>query len=185
MQRYIRETEKRFANVIKQTNNTTTVLKTNVTERENIVFQFRKEDDIDVIKDSLTSEFGNVIIKKPLLPKIKIIGVPMHLETSNKTQLQNHIIERNPGIKTLVENGETFEFLFSYEVNERKSLILKCSSSIRSYLHENNDKIKIEYSLCKLYDRVHVMQCSKCCKLGHNKKIVKRMFRLVHTVPTT
>ena len=99
----------------------------------------------------------------------------MHLETSNKTQLQNHIMERNPGIKTLVENGETFEFLFSYEVNERKSLILKCFSSIQSYLHENNDKIQIEYSLCKLYDRVHVMQCSKCCKLGHNKK------RIVHT----
>ena len=25
------------------------------------------------------------------------------------------------------------------------------------------------------------MQCRKCCKLSHNKKNIKRMFRLVHT----
>ena len=40
-------------------------------------------------------------------------------------------------------------------------------SEIRKALRDNGDAIKIGNTLCKLYDRFHLTQCSKCCNYGH------------------
>ena len=133
------------------------------------MFRFRNEDDLDGIKESLTAEFGEVKVKKPLLPKIKIISVPSYFDTSNKEYVNAHIIENNPFIGNLASTSrEPIEFLFSYDINNRKTLIVRCSPLIRAAIHKNGDRLKIGVSLCRVYDRIHVLQCNKCCRFGHH-----------------
>ena len=107
-------------------------------------------------------------LQKPLLPKTKIVSTPSYVDTNNKEELIKRILDKNEYIKSVADkDGETFEFIFSYSHQNHKTIILKCSPNIRDAIHKNNHKIKIGFSLCKVYDRIHVPQCSKCCRFGY------------------
>ena len=71
-------------------------------------------------------------------------------------------------------NKDCMEFLSSYNVNGNKTLIIKCSPKVRNLLKNSGDVIKIGHKLCRLYDRHHVYQCSKCCCYGHTIKHCKK-----------
>ena len=170
----IAKTEQRLVDIIKKSNIPATVIKTSATDRGNIVFNFHKDDNIDSIKEPLTKEFGNIKMKKAISPKIKIIGVPSYFNTNDKKEVIDHIIENNSFIKSLTKaEQDTLEFLFSYDIKNHKSLVLKCSPTVRAAIFNNKDKIKVGLSLCRAYDRIHVLQCSKCCRFGHNYRNCK------------
>lgn len=50
----------------------------------------------------------------------------------NKETVAELIINSNPWLGKYVEDGETFEVLFTYEVRDWKSIVLKTSPKIRS-----------------------------------------------------
>lgn len=157
-------------------NSSATVLKTSATDNGNYVINFKSNDCIDNIKDKLSSEFGNNIkIIKPIQPKIKIVGVPNQFNTScAKEEIVNSIIDSNDILRDeFLNNKDCLQFLFSYNTGTSKSIVLKCSANARNMLRNNNDTLKINHKLCKLYDRYHLLQCSKCCKLGHTSKTCK------------
>jgi len=170
----ITKAESKIVDIIKQSNIQPTIINTAATENGNIIVKFEKDDNLDSIKEPLKTEFGSIKMKKPLMPKIKVISVPSYFDTSDKNNIVSYVSEQNPFIKPLLnDENNSFEFLFDYDVNNHKTLIFKCSPNIRSALHKNNDKIKIGFSLCKIYDHIHVARCSKCCRFGHSFKNCK------------
>lgn len=66
-----------------------------------------------------------------------------------------------------------FELILFYNTKSSKTLIFKCSPFIRKHIKDLDDKITIEYHQCKVFDNLHVTQCSKCCKFGHSKTSCK------------
>ena len=127
------------------------------------------------INEKLKDEFGeDVIIRKPFMPKIKIVSVPQYFNTDNNQNIFSSIIEENKYLQNFYDKDkDCMQYIFSYNTNGRKSIIIKCSPEVRRALKEQNDTIIIGQFECKLYDRIHVLQCSNCCKYGHTKKVCK------------
>jgi len=162
-------------NALKEQNSTATVLKTSATENGNFVVKFKANDKIDEIKNKLSSTYGkSVKAITPFNPKIKVVSVPSHVDTSDPINIVQNVVTSNEFLKNEYEkDNECLKFLFYYNVGENKTLIFKCSPVIRQILKSNGDAIKLNYKMCKLYDRHHVLQCSKCCLLGHSSKNCK------------
>ena len=171
----IEKCESKIYTILKEQKSSATILKTTATDKGNYVINFKNGDNIDELKTTLSTEFGNnVKVIKPILPKIKIVGIPNHFNTDNKEEVIKSIIESNIDLANeYTKNNDCLQYLFSYKAGDNKSIVLKCSAVIRNILHESNDFIKINHKLCKLYNRYHILQCTKCCKLGHSSKNCK------------
>ena len=62
-------------------------------------------------------------------------------------------------------------YLFSYDINGHKSLIMKFSHEFRAALKKNNnDQIMVNHFECTIFARIHVLQYALCCKFGHSTK---------------
>jgi len=100
--------------------------------------------------------------------------VPHSFDTLNKMEVIKNIVNANEKLKNIYANNtDSIHFLFSYDVNNGKTIVLKCSPQIRETLKEMNDKIKIGFKICPIYDKHHVFQCSNCCQFGHSAKFCK------------
>lgn len=108
------------------------------------------------------------------MPKVKIVSVPTYFDTSNKEVVTKEILNFNSTIKDMIENNDsTFEYLLSYDTKSSKTLIFKCSPDIRKHIKELNDKIVVDFQECRVFDTLHIRQCSKCCAFGHSKSSCK------------
>ena len=117
------------------------------------------------MKDS----FDVKIIGKQLIsPKITISHIPDYI--ANEDNVQSTILKSNQWLKSLVEEGEEFEYLFSYKPKDLISAVFRISPKIRQHIVEAGMKIKVGYRLCPAQDRFHVKQCGKCLKFGHNSR---------------
>ena len=136
------------------------------------MFKITNTEKVDNLQEKLKNEFGDKIkLKKPIMPKIKIVSIPLQFDTSIKDNIVPQIINQNNAlVKAFGENKDSLQFIFARETKGNKSLVLKCSPEIRSILKQQNDRINISHFQCKVYDRIHVVQCSKCCKFGHTKQ---------------
>jgi len=162
-------------NIIKEQNIPSTILKTSATDNGNLVVNFQKNDDIVEIKDKLTAKYGKIIkMVKPFQPKIKIVSVPSQFELKEPKEIIETLVASNDVLKEEYNNNkECIQFLFQYKVGNRKTLVLKCSPKLRQLLKSTGDCLKVYFKLCKVYDRHHVFQCSKCCQFGHSRKNCK------------
>ena len=134
--------ESRIFNILEDKKSTATVLKTSTTDKCNLVINFKHNDNIDEIKNLFSNEFGNKVkVVKPFLPKIKIVSVPATFDTNNKDNIIKSITECNETLKNeFLLNKDCMEFLFSYNVNGNKTLIIKCSPKVRNLLKNSGDK---------------------------------------------
>jgi len=169
----VADVEKRVNAALGSSNHT--IVKTISTESGKVILKVQDSENTSPLKETLAAEFGNSVkIQKPLLPKIKVVSVPNFFDTNDKPTIVTHILKNNQNLQKIFEkNPEALQFLFSYNVNGHKSLILKCTPEMRVALKEQNDYINIEHFKCKIYDRIHVTQCSNCTKFGHSNKDCK------------
>lgn len=167
----INNTEEKVTNMLKNKSIPGTLLKTSASDKGNIIMHFSKDANVNSIKDELTSEFGDIKLNSPLLPKIKLVSVPSYFNCDNKIEATKSIVNNNCKLNEILKNGnEKFELLLSFSTKTGKTLIFKCSPNVRACLREQNDSLKIDYKQCKLYDHIFLPQCSKCCKHGHTRK---------------
>lgn len=165
------QAEKKVINILKETQTQATIVNSSTTDKGNLVLNFKHTDNIQSLKSSLVNTFGNNIsMRTPIQPKIKIVNVPKHFGTTNKSDVTNAIFAENPFLK---ECSSKLEFLFSYESKHGKTLICKCSPDTRRLIKSNNDLLNIEFHQCRVFDRLFIAQCSRCCSVGHTKQNCK------------
>jgi len=169
----ISNVEERVNNILKSSD--AYVIKSTATHNGNIVLKVKNHDKIEDLNKNLVSEFGeNIKIQKPLDPKIKLTSLPSYFDTSNKETIVARIVEKNSYLKEQHEkNNECMQYLFTYNTNGHKTIVLKCSPDMRCAIKNHNDNLNIDCFKCKVYDHFHILQCSKCCKFGHTFKNCK------------
>jgi len=172
----VNDVENRVHNILKEVKSSATIIKTSTTDKGNYVINFKTDDNIDQIKEDFIPHFGDKVkVVKAIQPKIKIVGIPMQFDTSDKENVVQYISETNDTIKNeLNVDKECLKFLFAYNVNNCKSIVLRCSPKLRHLLKNSGDKVIISHKLCKLYDRHHVLQCANCCGFGHSTNNCKK-----------
>ena len=88
----------------------------------------------------------------------------------------NHtIIAVNPGLRSLVEAGETFHVLSMREQKrsvQSKRLFqasVRVSPVVRKFIEKQDDYLSIGLYRCKVYDHFYIKRCNHCQQYGHYK----------------
>ena len=120
---------------------------------------------------------------KKMLPKMTIYNVracdidentppdgnTMEIRTAHKNVLKETILQKNPGIKSLVERGSTLEVVYINKSNyEGYTVAIKVSPEIRLHvINQCSSRIYLFSSRRRTSDRCHYTQCYHCQKIGH------------------
>lgn len=169
-------TEKSVTNILKANNTDATIKNISATNNGNVLIRFNKNDDIKPLMTQFQTSLGkDVKLKLPRWPKIKIVGVNEEFLTNDKAKVTELIANENKFIHDAISNHpEHLEYIFSYTSKSGKTLICRCSPSLRKLLQERHDVIRLEYRQCKIYNHTHIQRCSKCCGFDHYKTHCKK-----------
>ena len=181
------EIDKQFENI------PFTLLKKNK-KNKNIVLEFPSERDAQAGKDILGScqlmNDKNYTISdaKLMLPKITVSNIPNYLvahivaeknklspnayREKLKEYLLQKILEKNTDVKTLKNDGKTFEIVYVNVGDSCTTLGVKVSPIIRESLLFNKG-VYVGHTKCLVYDRFYIKQCFKCQKIGHHASVCR------------
>ena len=112
-----------------------------------------------------------------LTPKITICDLdPENYCSKSQTKLRTDILSKNMEIQKLVEEGKTFEIIFIKEVDQgNNQAVVKIDPEILNLLNDlsknkkSNAVIFIGNTVCRFYNRFHILQCYRCQSFGHKK----------------
>ena len=129
------------------------------------------ESALNIIKQSEKQLNVEASVKNKITPKICIANIS---ELADMSCITDDIINKNGWLKTLVSQGKLFSLITKFK-NKRNGfdLVFKVSPEIRKCLRDRTDEILTPYSVCKVYDRYHVIQCYKCLEFNHLSKNCK------------
>ena len=119
-----------------------------------------------------------------MLPKLTIHSVPLDFELPPTTSSENTdahaqrdlvkdkiwqtIIDKNEGVRSLVESGSTLEIVYFKQRDYTATVAIKVSPEIRLHIFDKCDsKLYMFSGRCKASDRCHYQQCYHCLKFGH------------------
>ena len=159
--------ESQVNNLISKEKINATISSSTTTKNGDIVIRFDQKDDVKEIANKVENELGFQTQSRSLsLPKMTVSYVPKYISVENES-LADMIVRSNPWLQEHVQNGETFEVLFTYVVRDWKSIVLRTSPKIRSEIILLGRALRIENRRCPVKDRFHVQQCGKCLGFGH------------------
>ena len=122
---------------------------------------------------------------RQMLPKLTIHNVPLDIDEDSElentmdedrreklnTKLIKSILNKNEGVKQLVENGCMLKIIYMKKQKYSYTVAIKVSSEIRLHLlRKCFGKIYICSARCKVSDRCHLIQCYHCQEIGHMAK---------------
>lgn len=164
--------ERNVKNILKNSNTYATITNINPTNKGNIVFQFDKKDNINNISQQLKNELGQDIkLIEPTLPKLTVHNLPDTLDCTNKDEVIKNIIDGNPFIKdSMMSSHKKFDLLFTFSNKGSNHAVIKCSPDIRNLIISKNWRIRVDMSVCKVSDRIHIPRCTNCQKYNHTLK---------------
>ncbi|XP_066955373.1 uncharacterized protein [Macrobrachium rosenbergii] len=130
-------------------------------------FQKFEESEALPVVESNTAACEN----RKLIPKIMISRVP---EDVKEEDVIENIKNKNPWLRYLIKDEDDFKKVATVQADAkgRPGYIIKCSPKIRRNVAARGDKLYIldkfgDEKFCKVYDRYHVIRCTKCQKFGH------------------
>ena len=83
--------------------------------------------------------------------------------------IKNTIIERNKYLNG-PEIQNKIEVIFSKPaVGGTVHHILRCNPMVRELIHQNNERIKLEWGVYQVCDRYHAIICYHCQRYGHTE----------------
>ena len=92
-----------------------------------------------------------------------------------KTVLIKDILSRNDSIRNVLDSdsNECLEVVMLQKMMPSDNQVsyiaaLKMTSNVRKAIYENDNKIFVSLSRCKVFDRYHILQCYHCQKPGHS-----------------
>ena len=150
------------------------IMNTKSTTKGNIVINFANEAQRDEAEKRIKDKVPNANTKKlgKLMPKIMICNVGT---LENDSEVINTLIRANPCLESTPNIENKIKFLFKKPAAGNTShFILKCDPDVRRTVHENHDKLKLEWGWYDVRDRYHVLTCSHCQGYGHMEKQCKK-----------
>ena len=145
---------------------------TRVTKSGHLLLELRDKKTLDsamtILKQNEKKLKIGTSVKSKITPKICISNIS---ELADLSSITDDIVNKNAWLKSLVSQGKKFEYVAKFK-NKREStdLVFKIDPEIRKCLRDRNDQILTPYSVCKIYDRYHVLQCYKCLGFNHTSK---------------
>ena len=166
----VTQMESKVSGLISKANIDATISSSSSTKNGDIVIRFDQKDDVKEIANKVESELGYRTQSRSLtLPKLTVSYVPKYISVE-KESVAELIIKSNPWLQDCVDDGETLEVLFTYEVRDWKSIVLKTSPKIRSEIIGLGNTLRIENRRCPVKDRFHIQKCGKCLSFGHKSR---------------
>lgn len=173
--------ERKVSDLISDENIDATIFSSAPTKNGDIVIKFDEKDDVRRIAQKVETNLGYQTHSRTLsLPKMTISHVPKYTPTE-KESLKELIVKSNQWLEHFLNRGETFEVIFTYEVRDWRSIVIKVSPEIRSHIFYNRSALRIANRSCPAKDRFHVKQCGKCLGFGHKSRAcLKDQFTCAH-----
>ena len=138
----------------------------------NFPTQATRDDGLEKLKDDFNVQANNRP-HRSLLPKITIYNIDSNDYSSKDTlKLKQAICNKNPALKDLIDKNKTFDILFIKEDLRRNRFSMaavKVDVEIYNVIKSQQYQIFIDFSRCRVTDRIHVTQCYNCQKFGHMK----------------
>ena len=101
-------------------------------------------------------------------PTISLVGITEPF--NEKNELKTRILDLNPTVKALNDQGNTFEILFMRAPNgtyTNYQVVARVSPKIREAIRANWNRVYIGCESVRVYDRFFVKRCNKCNEFGH------------------
>ena len=173
--------ERKVSDLISEENIDATIFSSASTMNGDIVIKFDEKDDVKKIAQKVETNLGYQTQSRTLsFPKITISHIPKYIPIE-KEDIKKLIVKSNKWLENLINEGETFDVIFSYDVRDWRSVVCKVSPKIRSHTFSNNKTLRIANRSCPVKDRFHVKQCGKCLGFGHKTQAcLKSQFSCAH-----
>ena len=147
-----------------------TIVSSGTTKNGDVMINFDRSDNLKDIASKAESNFGfKTRTRGSYLPKMTITRIPKYIHMDDCSP-QETIVGSNEWLQAMLDSGETFEVLFSYEVGDWKNIVCRVSPKIRSDIVKRGNSIRIQNRSCRVFDRFHILQCGKCLEFGHKTK---------------
>ena len=134
--------------------------------------QATRDDGLEKLKGDFSVQPNNRPHRN-LLPKITIYNIDSNDYKSDDTlKLKQAICDKNPTLKDLIEKNKVFDILFIKEDPRRSRssmAAVKVDVEIYKAIKTLQFQVFIDFSRCRITDRIHVTQCYRCQKFGHMK----------------
>ncbi|XP_044597239.1 uncharacterized protein LOC123273829 [Cotesia glomerata] len=113
----------------------------------------------------------NIRLTDKKSPKIKIIDIDIDTKENNEESEIIEMIKKQNGIE---KNGSTKMIIKKKLMGKNKNgiIIMEVDPDTHKYLLEKI-KIKLDWSLCRVFDCVSVLRCYKCWRFNHFAKDCK------------
>ena len=132
-----------------------------------------RDNGFEQLKDQFKVEPKNQP-RRSLLPKITIRDIISNdYASTDSEKLKQSIRDKNPAINGLIEQGKVFQILFIKKDLRRDNFsiaVVRLDEEIRKVIMSMKCQLFIDFSRCRVSDRLHVTQCYKCQKFGHVKE---------------
>ncbi|XP_066955365.1 uncharacterized protein [Macrobrachium rosenbergii] len=136
---------------------------------EHCIIEFKESAALPTVENAEVNNAARGI--RTLSPKILITRIPKYV---NEEDIIENIKDKNPWLRYLIKNEDDFKKVatLNADTNGRPQYVIKCSPQIRRNVAARGDKLYIldkfgDEKFCKVYDRYHVVRCTKCQKFGH------------------
>ena len=153
--------------------------KLTLTKKGDCVIKFPNKQNKDKAEECLKGDFNVQAESKKvgLYPKVTLCDLDPELYGPKKLEkLQNDILSKNPEIQELVKTGKNFEILFIKESTQSNNqAVLKLDPEILNLINNLKKRKKtdavifVNNSVCRVFNRFHILQCYQCQSFGHRK----------------
>ena len=169
-------TQKSFAEKVKENLKTVPVKNIRVAKDGCGIIDFPNQATRDEGISKLKNDFpvqSNNRPQRSVLPKITISDIQScNYKNDDTEKLKEAICEKNPTLKSLVNEGKIFEILFIKEDPRHLNFsyaVAKVDKEVYDAIRLLKFQIYIDFGRCRVSDRFRVIQCYGCQKFGHVK----------------
>ena len=115
---------------------------------------------------NVTSEVRN---QREFLPKVTVFGIDNQYTNDNKIDLLKTISNKNPLIKSCIDDGKSFEVLFvtQDQASSTCKAVIKVHTDILNIIKKLGYKLYVDCGVCRVSDRFFLNQCYRCQQFGH------------------